>query len=51
MKVTQSGQSLTELAILTAGAAGGAMVLWGLCSREIVRFVELVLAVVAAPIP
>ncbi len=51
MKRTESGQSLVETSILTTFIAIGALSLWAMCNEKITHFIDLVLAVIASPIP
>jgi len=48
---TELGQSLVETAILTASIATGALSLWAMCNETITHFIDLVLAVIASPVP
>jgi hypothetical protein len=48
---TELGQSLVETAILTASIATGALSLWAMCNEKIIHFIDLVLAVIASPVP
>jgi len=48
---TESGQSLVETSILTASIAIGALSLWAMCNVKITHFIDLVLAVIASPVP
>ncbi len=51
MKRTESGQSLVETFILTTFIAIGALSLWVMCNEKITHFIDLVLAVIASPVP
>lgn len=51
MKRTESGQSLVETSILTASIAMGAFSLWAICNEKVTQFIDLVLAVIASPVP
>jgi len=51
MKRREQGQSLVETSLLTASIAIGALSLWAMCSTKITHFVDLVLAVIASPVP
>jgi len=51
MKRTESGQSLVETSILSASIAIGALSLWAMCNEKITHFIDLVLAVIASPVP
>jgi hypothetical protein len=51
MKRTESGQSLVETSILSASIAIGALALWAICNEKITHFIDLVLAVIASPVP
>jgi hypothetical protein len=51
MKRRSSGQSLVETSILTASIAIGTLSLWATCNEMITHFIDLVLAVIASPVP
>jgi hypothetical protein len=51
MKRRSSGQSLVETSILTASISIGILCLWAVCSEKITLFIDLVLAVIASPVP
>ena len=51
MNQKSSGQSLVETTILTAFISIGVLSLWAVCSKKITHFIDLVLAVIASPVP
>ena len=51
MKQRERGQSLVETSFLTASIAMGALSLWAMCTTKITHFVDLLLAVIASPLP
>jgi len=51
MKKKSSGQSLVETSILTASISFGALSIWAMCNEKITHFIDLVLAVIASPVP
>lgn len=51
MEPAESGQSLVETSILTASIAIGALSLWVVCSEKILHYIDLILLVIASPLP
>lgn len=51
MKRAETGQSLVETSILTAFISLGVLSLWALCNETITGFIDLILAVIASPVP
>ncbi|MDF1535003.1 MAG: hypothetical protein P1S46_00685 [bacterium] len=51
MRRSESGQSLTETAFLTALVSLGAIGSMAVCHERIVRFIDLILSVIASPAP
>lgn len=51
MKRFQQGQSLAEALLLTAFIATGVMGLWTICSERTTKFIDLILILIASPIP
>jgi len=46
-----AGQSLVETSIITASITIGILSMWMLCNEKISQFIDLVLVVIASPLP
>ena len=51
MKQRQAGQSLVETSILSAFIAVGALSLLAICSERITYFLNLIIVMIASPLP
>ena len=51
MKQLECGQSMIETSILTASIAIGVLGLWAICNERIISFVDLILSIIASPLP
>ena len=51
MKHHQKGQSLVETVLLTAATATGVLGLWAICSERITLFIDMLLILIASPVP
>lgn len=51
MRCSKTGQSFTETLILTAATAAGVLGLWVVCGENIAHLIDLVLTLIASPVP
>lgn len=51
MKPIECGQSMVETSILTASITIAVLGLWAICNEKIISFVDLILSIIASPLP